>query len=1184
MMLNKFSSIKSYGTTSAFAPRSIDNAKNCVEKKEDCVAVYRIKGEEPKQDDLLKYDAEKECFTLTGIEELSILNYKNYFPNNETTPTLPPLPAPDTLENGDFFICTENNIVDTTSGEVYYGGDLALIEERDDGEKVYIKINRQGGGITLEQANLLFVPKIGDTKVTGKLYNNLTLDTDPIGTLTTKSYVDSNDKSLETSILLLGNQVSSEVNSLQNQIDSNVTDISNRVKLSGDTMSGPLNIPSNVITNGLSVVNKDYVDGAVSVVAGGLIFKGLFSSTAPLPSALGQEDGYYYIATEDTTDQPSAVSPSTSYKGGDLAVVNQEMYVKVSRQGAGITEIEADLKYLSKVENTSTDFLVECTVDESTFTDNTLVTKKYVDDISNTKQDTITGAATTIVSNNLSTEVVVVTDTNGKISESTITNTELQNLSGVSGNIQTQFTDLSTDITELEVNIVSNSNMIITNQTNIQNNKNDITTINDITIPGLETNINTNSGEISSNKDDITNLNNTKVNISGDTMSGPLTISDANIIDSQSAVNKNYVDNSIDSIAGGLKFIRVFDSMNLPPLPAIDPSGSFYAASTGPVSFDGEIYQSADTAVVVEDALGVLSYTKIDRQGSLTEAQADLKYLYKSGDICTGKLSSELTDISDSNDTLTTKSFVIDQDTVLQGEITTNTNNISSITGDIGNINTEIAKLPPLSFTGEDDSNYITHWDSLTKSWEVDIHKVKAGKNAGIMDTNPTTNNIYIGQAYSDVAAAGSSTTGNQNVIIGDNILNVNNADVGSKVIVVGSNIAASKIGNKSIILGENVNIAGEVGNNTIIVGSDNYNSNDLDENNIVIGKNNFNTKPLVGTDNITLGSNNNGKSSSAKTNMITIGNNNDVSSAGSSIGGIRIGNNNDVSNPLIIMGEGITSEIGGSRSICLGKNNTIESSESIILGSDITTPSFAKQCIIAMNTLNSTSKFNINSNNGIIINAATSNEIDVTADNTILLNAARNINFNITESGNTYLNPVKQNTGTGTGSNQDRNSAMKLMTYNTTTKQVKYANKAWLNDINSNTSSINSLNTNFKYPRLSLGRPFTYRNGKSPNSLATGEFTKSGSAYYISFRDLNNFGWHNAGHSFTGATPCTITFCRETGNPYLLAGYVVTRVERDGNDGTGNYKTKITVSTDIVSSANLGDGERFYVKCSLFF
>lgn len=55
-----------------------------------------------------------------------------------------------------------------------------------------------------------------------------------------------------------------------------------------------------------------------------------------------------------------------------------------------------------------------------------------------TKQATITGAATTITSNNLTASRVLVSDANGKVAASSVTSTELGYLSGVTSSIQTQ--------------------------------------------------------------------------------------------------------------------------------------------------------------------------------------------------------------------------------------------------------------------------------------------------------------------------------------------------------------------------------------------------------------------------------------------------------------------------------------------------------------------------------------------------------------------------------------------------------------------------------------------------------------------------------------------------------------------------------------------------------------------------
>lgn len=60
------------------------------------------------------------------------------------------------------------------------------------------------------------------------------------------------------------------------------------------------------------------------------------------------------------------------------------------------------------------------------------------------KQATITGGASTVTTNNLTASKVLVSDSNGKISNSTISNTELNYLSGASTNIQNKLDALST--------------------------------------------------------------------------------------------------------------------------------------------------------------------------------------------------------------------------------------------------------------------------------------------------------------------------------------------------------------------------------------------------------------------------------------------------------------------------------------------------------------------------------------------------------------------------------------------------------------------------------------------------------------------------------------------------------------------------------------------------------------------
>jgi hypothetical protein len=61
-----------------------------------------------------------------------------------------------------------------------------------------------------------------------------------------------------------------------------------------------------------------------------------------------------------------------------------------------------------------------------------------VDEVNTEKQDKITGGASTITSDNLTSNKALISNTNGKVAVSPVTNTELGYLDGVSSNIQTQ--------------------------------------------------------------------------------------------------------------------------------------------------------------------------------------------------------------------------------------------------------------------------------------------------------------------------------------------------------------------------------------------------------------------------------------------------------------------------------------------------------------------------------------------------------------------------------------------------------------------------------------------------------------------------------------------------------------------------------------------------------------------------
>lgn len=78
--------------------------------------------------------------------------------------------------------------------------------------------------------------------------------------------------------------------------------------------------------------------------------------------------------------------------------------------------------------------------------------------LKDSKQDTITGAASTITDNNLTPSVVAVTDTNGKITTlNNVSAAEVGYLDGVSGNIQTQLDNKQTVITGAASSVVTSN-------------------------------------------------------------------------------------------------------------------------------------------------------------------------------------------------------------------------------------------------------------------------------------------------------------------------------------------------------------------------------------------------------------------------------------------------------------------------------------------------------------------------------------------------------------------------------------------------------------------------------------------------------------------------------------------------------------------------------------------------------
>lgn len=120
--------------------------------------------------------------------------------------------------------------------------------------------------------------------------------------------------------------------------------------------------------------------------------------------------------------------------------------------------IDADLNTITNIENA--DIKANAAIDASKIANGSVSNTEfqYLDGVTSPiqtqiggKQDTITGAATSIVSADLTASRAVVSDASGKVAASSVTSTELGHLSGVTSAIQTQLNGKEPTITTLPI-------------------------------------------------------------------------------------------------------------------------------------------------------------------------------------------------------------------------------------------------------------------------------------------------------------------------------------------------------------------------------------------------------------------------------------------------------------------------------------------------------------------------------------------------------------------------------------------------------------------------------------------------------------------------------------------------------------------------------------------------------------
>lgn len=201
-------------------------------------------------------------------------------------------------------------------------------------------------------------------------------------------------------------------------------------------------------THTLTTTNGTLSDGQHSLI----VFGGSPSGTNTVTLAPNDAEKVYFI--RNATAQSVVM---TQGSGGDVTIpAGAGAIVYANGAGTGATVADLTATFIPDLSLAG----VTASVEELNILDGVTASTaelNYVKDVTSaiqtqidSKQATITGAATTIVSADLTAERVVVSDTEGKVAVSTVTQTTLGYLTGVTSAIQTQI-DTKADHTDASI-------------------------------------------------------------------------------------------------------------------------------------------------------------------------------------------------------------------------------------------------------------------------------------------------------------------------------------------------------------------------------------------------------------------------------------------------------------------------------------------------------------------------------------------------------------------------------------------------------------------------------------------------------------------------------------------------------------------------------------------------------------
>lgn len=228
-------------------------------------------------------------------------------------------------------------------------------------------------------------------------------------------------------------------------------------------LSGKVSTSQLGVANGVATLGGDGKVKAAQLpasVVGAVSYQGSWNAstnTPTIPSAASGNKGYYYVVS---TAGSTNIDGITDWKISDWIISNGTTWEKVDNTDSvtsiagktgAVTLAIADISGLSsdlndKAPKASPTFTGTVTLPSTTSIGTVSSTELgYLDDVTsplqtqiNSKQATVTGGASSIVSSNLTASKALVSDASGKVAVSTATAIEVSYLVGVTQAIQTQ--------------------------------------------------------------------------------------------------------------------------------------------------------------------------------------------------------------------------------------------------------------------------------------------------------------------------------------------------------------------------------------------------------------------------------------------------------------------------------------------------------------------------------------------------------------------------------------------------------------------------------------------------------------------------------------------------------------------------------------------------------------------------